>query len=517
MSNKKNELPVQLRQTAQELKCIDATMREVRARLAAIVASSNDAIIAIDLDGIITDWNMAAEKIFGYRSSEVIGRPVSALAPAGHGDDLRLVLERVKRGEHVESFETSKMRNDGSMIDLSLTVSPIFDEKRCMVGASAIGRDITEQKRMELRLRENEERFRLLVEWAPDAVIVHREPSILYVNCSALGIYGVTTREQMQESDFLALVHPDDLDLVRLQLKQIQVGEKMSLHEFRLLKPNGASVPVEAAGIMVDYEGSPAYLSILRDLTERKHVEKERLWAVEELRAHEHLLIKKGCFVAIGDMINNIAHEWRQPLNILALLVQELPVYNNHDQLTKEQLNSTVTKAMQVISRLSQTIDGFRQYLPPDPVKTTFNVREVLENTVAMVYAAYSAPKMKFEIVAEEDISVFGYPCEFSEVILSILINARDAALERQIPHPMVEVMARADDGKVVVNITDNAGGIPEEIVDRIFEPYFSSKTPGKKTGMGLFMARNVIERQMGGTVSVRNVAQGAQFQIEVQ
>jgi signal transduction histidine kinase len=77
--------------------------------------------------------------------------------------------------------------------------------------------------------------------------------------------------------------------------------------------------------------------------------------------------------------------------------------------------------------------------------------------------------------------------------------------------------MARADDGKVVVNITDNAGGIPEEIVDRIFEPYFSSKTPGKKTGMGLFMARNVIERQMGGTVSVRNVAQGAQFQIEVQ
>jgi signal transduction histidine kinase len=305
--------------------------------------------------------------------------------------------------------------------------------------------------------------------------------------------------------------------VVRLQLEQIQVGDKLSPHEFRLLNGKGHAVPVEAAGIMIEYEGGPAYLSILRDLTERKRLEKERLWAVEELRAQEHLLIKKGCFVAIADMIDNIAHEWRQPLNSLALLVQELPVYNNRDQLTKEHLESSVSKAMQVISRLSQTIDGFSQYLPPQPEKAAFNVREVLENAVSMVYAAFSAPKVKIEIAAEDDISVIGYPCEFSEVILSILINAREAALERQISHPEVEVTAVEKEGNVVVVITDNAGGISEEVIARIFEPYFSSKTPGKKTGIGLFLARNIIERQMGGNLTVRNVPHGAQFQIEVK
>ena len=517
MPEKNDTISIQPSRTLQEEKSLEARAGiEAKARLAAIVDSCEGAIIATGLDGTITDWNKGAEKIYGYQASEAVGGHLSTLAPAGRGDELSRMLERIRQGEGTGNFEAAQMRKDGTVIDVSLTVSPIFYEQGIIIGTSVIARDITEQKRIEQELRESEERYRTLVEWAPDAVIVHRDGRFLYVNCPALGIYGARTREQLQDKNFFDLIHADDLDLVQLQLQQIQAGEKMSPHEFRLLKWDGLAVLVEASGIMIGYDGAPAYLFIMRDITKRKCLEQERLRALEQLHIQEQLLIKQGRFAAIGEMIGHIAHQWRQPLNTLALIVQELPVYYSRDRFSKEYLEASAAKAMQVISQMSKTIDSFGSFFNADKVKLTFKAREVLEKTVSMAEVAFTALMVKIEIVAEDDLSLSGNPNDYSQVILNILMNAREVFNGRRVVHPWVEVKLFREDTMAVVTITDNAGGIAEGSMDKIFDPYFTTKGPEQGTGIGLFMAKTIIEKNMHGTLSVHNVPHGAQFRIQV-
>lgn len=238
--------------------------------------------------------------------------------------------------------------------------------------------------------------------------------------------------------------------------------------------------------------------------------------AVEEARTREQLLIRQGRLAAMGEMIGNIAHQWRQPLNILGLIIQELPAYYERDLLTKEYLDATVQKAMQVISQMSKTIDGFRNFFRPDKEKIRFQVREVLEKTVSIVEAAFTPLRLTVEVVVEDDIGVEGYPNEFSQVILNILLNAKDAFLQRQVDQPVVVARLFREDGKAVLTITDNAGGIPEQVMQSIFQPYFSTKSPDKGTGLGLFMSKAIIEKNMNGTLSARNVDGGAEFRIEL-
>ncbi len=151
--------------------------------LAAIVESSDDAIVSKSLDGIITSWNPAAERLFGYPAKEVIGRPIAILAPPDRVNEMPAILERIRRGDKIDHFETVRRRKDGSLVDISLTVSPIRDQEGRIVGASKIARDITAHKRAEQALLKSEERFRSLANTVPDIVwTADPDGTITFVN-----------------------------------------------------------------------------------------------------------------------------------------------------------------------------------------------------------------------------------------------------------------------------------------------------------------------------------------------
>ena len=140
------------------------------AKLAAIVESSDDAIIGKDLNGIITTWNRGAERLFGYTEWEAMGKPITILIPPDRVDEEAVILERIRRGERIEHFETVRRRKDGTLLDISLSVSPIIDAHGNVTGASKIARDISERKQAEADLRESVERYRVLFEMSPVAV-----------------------------------------------------------------------------------------------------------------------------------------------------------------------------------------------------------------------------------------------------------------------------------------------------------------------------------------------------------
>jgi len=364
--------------------------------------------------------------------------------------------------------------------------------------------------------KESEDRYRTLIEWAPDAVVVHRDGHFLYVNCHALGIYGTVTREQLHEKLFLDLVQPEDRDAVKLMLKELHDGKTMSRQEFRLKRMDDRLVTVEATGTNIEYNGAQANLFVMRDITERQRLEKERLQAMENLGMQEQLLIKQGRFAAMGEMIGNIAHQWRQPLNTLGLIVQEMPAYFKLGKLDQQYLDESVNKAMQTISNMSHTIDIFRDFLKPDKARVLFLVSETVQKAVSIVEESFEVMGLQIQTVINEEVSIEGCQNELAQVILNILMNAKDALLEQNIVNPLIVLRLFSEHGKAVLTVTDNAGGIPDAIIDKIFDPYFTTKGPDKGTGIGLFMSKAIIEKNIGGRLTARNIGGGAEFKIVV-
>jgi PAS domain S-box-containing protein len=243
----------------------------------------------------------------------------------------------------------------------------------------------------------------------------------------------------------------------------------------------------------------------------------ERIRILEELRQQEQLLIQQSRLAAMGEMLMNIAHQWRQPLNVLGLKLQELGLCYQCGSFSEQLLQGNIRQAMEIIQHLSQTISDFQSFLAPDREKTPFQVEQVIAKTVGLLEENFRNHGIGIDVVSTGTPRAFGYPGAYGQVVLNLLSNAKDALLERAVTGGVISVRSwTEEDGRTVATVADNAGGIPEEILDRIFDAYFTTKELGKGTGVGLFMAKTIIEKNMGGRLTVRNVGPGAEFRIEV-
>jgi two-component system, NtrC family, C4-dicarboxylate transport sensor histidine kinase DctB len=271
-----------------------------------------------------------------------------------------------------------------------------------------------------------------------------------------------------------------------------------------------------------DLEKSRTQLKQQHEELERTYFDLEeetaqRVLALEELREKDRMLLQQSRLAALGEMISNIAHQWRQPLNELGLIVQELPVMYDRGDFDRDYLRGSVGKFMKVLAHLSKTIDDFRNFFKPDREKAYFKVREVVGNTLSLIEESFKQLQISINVNFSSDPGIFGHPNEFSQVILNILFNARDAFLAGGADlSRSIEIEIFEQDGRSVVTIGDNAGGIPEEILDKIFDPYFTTRGPEQGTGIGLYMSKIIIEKNIPGRLSVRNTDRGAEFRIEV-
>lgn len=258
----------------------------------------------------------------------------------------------------------------------------------------------------------------------------------------------------------------------------------------------------------------------IEELKEKSHLLEEetveRIRTLEELRQKDLLLIQQSRLAAMGEMIGNIAHQWRQPLNTLGLYIQGIKMDYKHGKFSQEVLDENVTKTMEIILQMSQTIDDFQAFLVPDKEKKLFKVDEAIKKAVSLTEASLKEFNIVLDVSLNGEPQINGYSNEYGQVLLNILMNARDAFGAKGKSHKQVTVRSWSENGRAVVTITDNAGGIKEEIIGKIFDAYFTTKALGKGTGVGLFMSHNIIENSMGGRLSVRNVEGGAEFRIEV-
>ena len=238
--------------------------------------------------------------------------------------------------------------------------------------------------------------------------------------------------------------------------------------------------------------------------------------AVDDLRRKDQMLIMQDRLAVMGEMINNIAHQWRQPLNTLGLIIQQMPLFYKSGEISEEMLEDYVGNSMELIQHMSQTIEDFRNFFRSDKEKMVFSVNQVIARTLALIEKSFKDQKIGIALHSEGEPLANGYPNEYAQVLLNILMNARDELVGHNVDDALISIHAFAEGGRSDVTITDNAGGIADEIIDRLFDPYFTTKEPDKGTGIGLFMSKTIIEKNMGGRLTVRNTGSGAEFRIEV-
>ncbi|HEX8986375.1 MAG TPA: ATP-binding protein [Rhodocyclaceae bacterium] len=230
-------------------------------------------------------------------------------------------------------------------------------------------------------------------------------------------------------------------------------------------------------------------------------------------REKDHLLIQQSRLASMGEMVHNIAHQWRQPLNALGLLIHNIRDDYEYGALTAESLHQAASDAQRLLERMSHTIDDFRDFFRPDREMADFDVGASVREAIFITEA--SLKHYNIDVVAEipGGIIAEGYPSQFSQAVLNLLVNAKEA-LQQHGNAGRISVRLEASNGQAIVTVEDDAGGIPAEVLPRIFEPYFTTKEEG--SGIGLYMAKMIIERNMRGSITARNAGSGARFDLAI-
>lgn len=232
----------------------------------------------------------------------------------------------------------------------------------------------------------------------------------------------------------------------------------------------------------------------------------------------EYLFMQQTKLATMGEMIGHIAHQWRQPLTQLSGLLMNFAASYEFGQLDQKHMNQLIKEGNELIKYMSTTIEDFRNFFTPGKEKEEFELSQAIQRAVNIISATLNYFRIELEIMTpSEPIILSGYPSELGQVILNLLDNAKDILVEREIKSPKITITTRLISDRVQLCIEDNAGGIDEAILDKIFDIYFTTKTKRGGSGLGLYISKLIIERKGLGEISVTNSTLGASFTILLQ
>jgi two-component system cell cycle sensor histidine kinase/response regulator CckA len=485
---------------------------EATLRLAAIVASASDAIVGKTLDGRITSWNAAAERIFGYTEREMLGQSVFILVPPELHATEDAMLAKVRQGDRVEFSVTQRIRKDGTRIAVSLTVSPIWDPSGVVIGVSSIQRDVTERERAAEELVRREERYRALVTASSQIVWTADTQGRFDERQPAWEAYTGQTEEESAGFGWLEAFHPDDREsLKRAWFEAIdrhtfeERAARVWHHEHHRYRHS-----VTRAAPVHRSDGSVReWIGTLTDV-EEQHTAAERLRQAERLES-------------VGRLAGGVAHEANNQMTVV-LGAADFLLRHHRDDRTREDLQH-IRQAAQRTAAITQQLLAFsrRQFLQPQLVDLNAIVRK-LQSVLQRALGETSQVVLR---LSSELGSVRADPGQLDQVLLNLALNARDA-----MPDGGVLTL---ETGRVVLNTgyvaakglqtmqpgsyvrlmaSDTGRGMDQETLQRVFEPFFTTKPMGQGTGLGLSTVYGII-KQSGGFIWVYSEpGQGTTFKI---
>jgi len=470
-------------------------------RLAAIVASSDDAIIGKDLNGIITSWNRGAEKVFGYPADEMVGTSIMRLIPAERQDEESHILGKIRQGESVEHFETRRVTREGRLIDVSVTASPIKDAMGQILGVSKVARDITERKR-------NEERFRRLVNSNVQGVIFwSKSGRILEANEAFLAMTGYTREDMLAgRINWMAMTPPEYGELDRAILRELAARGICTPVEKEYLRKDGTRVPV-LIGVAASEDNPNEGVCFVLDLSERKKLEQQFLRAQR--------------MESLGTLAGGIAHDLNNVLSpiVMSLELLQLRFPDQESQDILSLINNSAQRGADMVRQVlsfARGVEGRRMELQ---IKHLIRDIEKIASDTFLKHVQVQAE------IPSDLWTVLGDPTQLHQVLLNLCVNARDAmpngglltfaAENLKIDEHYAGLDSAVKPGPYVMLMVEDSGtGMPAETLEKIFDPFFTTKEVGKGTGLGLSTSLAIVKSHGGFIRVYSEPGRGTKFKI---
>ena len=481
-----------------------------RARLAAIVDSSDDAIISKTLDGKIVTWNAGAARLFGYTAEEAVGRPITMLIPHDRRYEEERILDRIRHGQAVTPYETTRQRKDGTLFDVFLSVSPIIDETGRIVGASKIARDITARKRAEQDVRRSREALNGLIDRAPFGIyIVDSELKIAQMNARSQAgpFYNVRPIIGRRLEDVMRIMWPQPVatEIVAAFRDTLETGETYRSRNFmspRADTDNVESYEWELHRITLP-DGKPGVVSYSFDTTRLRKAE-------QGLRDADR---RKDEFLA------TLAHELRNPLapirnglQILRLASNDAPAAEKIQEMLERQVNHLV-RLVDDLMEVARVTRG-RIELRREPVDLGAMLGNAVETSRPLIEAARHDLQLD---LPEEPVTLIADPVRLAQIVANLLNNAAKYTEEGG----RISLSARREGNYAVISVRDTGVGIPVEVLPRVFDLFTQADRTYHRAqgglGIGLTLVRTLVELH-GGTVSAKSegVGHGSEFVVRL-
>jgi len=477
------------------------------------------------------DWNLLDNSVYFSKSwKRLIGYEDNELENSFltwqdriHPEDLEKTLEDIQ--EHIEG-KTENFENyhrlkhkDGSWIWILSRAKILFDKSGKAYRLVGTHTDATKEKKVSSSLKnivdlqhkevvKSNALFKTIFEQTLDGIaVLDLNSNFLLTNNSYQEMTGFS-EEELKQRSILDIIVPEFKEQTIKAFKGVQDEGFYGSFEKSFYAKNNRKIDVVSDLILMPEKDT--ILVITKDITLKNRYKREK-------KHQENYLIHRARLAQMGEMIGNIAHQWRQPLNSLGLIIQKISLYHNNGLLDDEKITSSIDKSMNIIESMSDTIDDFREFFKPNREKEVFSLHDAIHKSYDIINPSFNQIAILCEFNIDEDISVLGYQNEFSQVVLNILNNAKDALVKNEVKEPHIKINTVKDGDNAIIEISDNAGGIPDFAINKVFNPYFSTKGKEKGTGIGLYMSKMIIEDHMNGELKVENRDDGACFSIHLK
>jgi two-component system sensor kinase FixL len=480
-----------------------------KSRLAAIVASSDDAIIGKTLDGIVTSWNKGAERIFGYSAEEMIGRPIFVLAAPGLDEDMPAILAKIRRGERIDHYETVRRHKDGQLVHVSLTESPIHDSGGRLVGASKVARDITAARQAKDAIEEAEAHLCSILEAVPDGmVVIDQHGTLRSFSPTAERIFGYTSAEVVGKNVKMLMPQPDRDGHDGYLARYLATGDRRIIGIGRAVvgrRKDGSTFPMDLAVGEVNHGGHRLFTGFIRDLTDRFR---------SEARLHElqSELLHVSRLSAMGQMAAMLAHELNQPLTAVVNYAEAArQVLATSAVPAPPKVGEFLQKAASQAERAGQIIRRLRGFVEKRVAERSLaQLSEVVEEASALATVGAAGENIRVILDLAPDLPPVNIDkIQIQQVVVNLVRNAVEVLRLAERRALVIRTISIADGAQEVL-VSDSGPGILPEVAGELFKPFVTSKKGGM--GVGLSISRSIVEAHGGRLWAEPNPEGGSVF-----
>ena len=456
-------------------------------KLKAVFDNAPDLLWIKDPKGVYISCNKRFEELYGAKEKDIVNKTDYDFVDKELGD---FFTNRDKLAMNsnipLSNFEELTFA-DGHKEYTQTIKSKIVDSKGEIIGVLGIGRDITELKVKELQLIEQQKELQSIYDTTKDGLaIVDMETNFIKVNKAFCDITGLSEEELLKTSSIALIGDENKEELVKSNINEIILKDSVDNFERVYVAKNRRINITLSATLMPDKNH---ILLSMKDVTKNKLFEEQSKLA------------------AMGEMIGNIAHQWRQPLSVITTLASNVKFHKEYDELKNYDVTSDMNTIMQQADYLSKTIDDFRNFIKNSKEINLISIKSVVEKTLSLLHAAMVNNGINVISNLNDDLEIEANENELIQSFINIINNAKDAENEnvKNSDDKLIFVETLKEDSNLIVLIKDNGGGIPNTIMNRIFEPYFTTKNKSVGTGIGLSMTYKMLVERQHALINVYN------------